>query len=74
VSPLDRDDEDARRPEPTQTCTAFPLPSGIPAEIWWNRTDHRQPVDGDHNIQWQARDGADFPEWAMSREGGGDDT
>lgn len=67
VSPLDREDEDAQKPEPTQTCTAFPLPDGIPDEIWWNRADHRQPYDGDQGIRWES-DGAEFPDWAMASE------
>lgn len=66
VSPLDRTDADARKDEPTQICDAFPLPSGIPDDIWWNRVDHRQPVDGDRDIQFKAIDGMEFPEWAMA--------
>lgn len=58
VSPLDRDGDDE-----TQTCAAYP--DGIPDDIWWNKTDHRQPAKGDHGIQWES-DGAEFPEWAMS--------
>lgn len=71
TSPLDRADDDARKAEPTQVCAAYPLADGgIPADIWWNRTDHRQPHDGDHGIQWEAQDGVEFPDWAMT----GDDT
>ena len=64
-SPLDRGDDDS---EPTQTCAAYPLPAGIPDEIWWNRADHRQAQPGDHGIQWEPFDGAEFPEYALSKE------
>jgi hypothetical protein len=47
-----------------QTCTAFP--DRIPDDIWWNRVDHREPVDGDQGIQWEPRhEGVQFPDWAM---------
>lgn len=49
--------------DPEQICDAFP--KGIPDEIWWNRFDHRQPHPGDHGIQWESLDGAEFPEQAM---------
>lgn len=62
-SPLDREGDDE-----TQTCAAFP--DGIPDDIWWNRADHRQPYDGDNGIQWEALDGATFPEWAMNVQDG----
>lgn len=46
-------------------CAAFP--AGIPDAIWNNQVDHRQPVDGDHGLQWTpAYDGAEFPEYAMA--------
>ncbi len=32
-------------------CTAFP--TGIPAAIITNATDHRQPVAGDNGIQYE---------------------
>lgn len=64
-SPLDRTDPDAAKAEPTQVCKAFPLPSGIPDDIWWNRVDHRKPFDGDNGIQWESN-GAEFPEYAMN--------
>ena len=70
VSPLDRDDPEARGDEPTQICAAYP--AGIPDEIWWNRADHREPYDGDHGIRWEAgedyRNGGKmtFPEYAMN--------
>lgn len=66
ISPLDRSDPDVREHEPTQMCAAFPLPSGIPAAIWWNKADHRQPFKGDHGIRWES-DGSEFPELATSR-------
>lgn len=64
-SPLDRTDSDASKPEPTQTCDAYPLPSGIPDDVWWNRVDHRKRVSGDNGIQWESN-GAEFPDWAMN--------
>jgi hypothetical protein len=66
VSPLDRTDANATADEPTQTCTAFPLPGGIPDEIWWNHADHRKPYEGDHELQWTPIKEAAFPEWAMN--------
>ena len=33
-------------------CDAFP--EGIPASVRWNEVDHRQPVEGDHDIQFEA--------------------
>lgn len=68
TSPLDRTDANASSDEPTQTCKAFPLPAGIPDDVWWNRVDHRQPYNGDNGIQWEALDGAEFPDWAMASE------
>lgn len=60
ISPLDVGDGTGD----IQTCAAFP--DEIPANIWWNRVDHRQPVKGDHGIQWAPREGAEFPEWALA--------
>lgn len=40
----------------TQTCDAFP--AGIPAAIWANTRDHRQPVQGDHGIQFAEKPGS----------------
>ena len=65
-SPLDREDLDLTEGEPTQACDAFPLPAGIPDGVWWNRVDHRKPVDGDHGIQFEAIGGMTFPEYAMN--------
>lgn len=46
------------------TCGAYA--GGIPDEIWWNQTDHRQPAEGDHGIQWESiGDGIEFPAWAV---------
>jgi len=65
-SPLDRTDANAQQGVPTQVCDAYPLPSGIPSDVWWNRVDHRQPVDGDHDIQWEPDGDMTFPEYAMN--------
>jgi len=70
TSPLDRSDDNAAQPEPTQVCAAFPLPEGIPDTIWHNQADHRQPYDGDHGIGWES-DGDPFPDWAMASNRGG---
>jgi hypothetical protein len=40
-------------------CEAFP--QAIPSEIYDNTVDHRQPVQGDHGLQWIAREGATYP-------------
>jgi hypothetical protein len=40
--------------ETTGTCDAFP--DGIPADIWLSDADHREPVCGDHGIQFAAKD------------------
>lgn len=37
-------------------CSAFP--QGIPDEIKTSRVDHRQPVDGDHGLQFLAKSAA----------------
>lgn len=72
ISPLDRKDDNARGPEPTQVCAAYPLADGgIPDDIWWNRADHRNPQSGDHGLRWESLGGAKFPEWAMSKGGQG---
>lgn len=46
------------------SCAAFP--DGIPADIWENRFDHRQPHDGDHGLQWESLDGRKFPVSALA--------
>lgn len=52
----------------TQSCAAFPLPGGVPDDIWWNEFDHRQPHSGDHGVQWEpADDGEPYPDWALAR-------
>lgn len=74
ISPFDRDDPDADEAEPTQVCTAFPLPGGIPDQIWHNQADHRQPFDGDQGVQFEPRAGEQFPEFALEpAPSGGDD-
>ena len=37
------------------TCNAFP--NGIPHKILTNEIDHRQPVVGDNDIQFEAKPG-----------------
>lgn len=45
-------------------CAAFP--DRIPADIWENRVDHRNPIDGDHGVQWSPLDGtAAYPAYAL---------
>lgn len=46
-------------------CEAFP--DGIPAEVFGNQLDHRQPIDGDHGVRWLSN-GDDFPEYAFAPE------
>lgn len=45
-------------------CDAFP--DSIPDEILTNRLDHRQPLPGDHGVQWEADGDAEFPEYALN--------
>lgn len=45
------------------TCDAFP--AGIPDPIYDNELDHRAPIDGDHGIQFEAKTGDAFPEYAF---------
>jgi hypothetical protein len=49
-------------------CAAFP--GGIPADIWENRFDHRQPHEGDRGLQWLAVNEAvyPFPDYAFDPE------
>lgn len=46
-----------------QTCEAYP--DGIPAQIWINDADHRQPQPGDHGLRWKSVDGEPFPAWLL---------
>ncbi len=57
VSPVGTDSD-------KQTCAAFP--KGIPDEVWLNEADHRGAIKGDRGIQFEAVDGAEFPEYALS--------
>lgn len=41
------------------TCEAFP--DAIPDAVFGNELDHRQPIDGDHGIRFQAAPGQQFP-------------
>ena len=66
VSPLDRTDDDAQADEPTQVCTAYPLPGGIPDAVWRNQADHRQPYPGDNGVQFAPLPGEKFPDWALA--------
>ena len=44
------------------SCAAFP--DGIPSPVAFSQVDHRQPVDGDHGIQYEPADPTqDF--WAL---------
>ena len=58
-------------PEPTWpggtgSCDAYPnRVDAIPADIWWNRADHREPQPGDHGIQWDSFDGEPYPQWVL---------
>lgn len=45
------------------TCNAFP--AGIPDAVRHNQIDHRQPVEGDHGIQFEAKAGDEFPAYAI---------
>ena len=45
------------------SCDAFP--DGIPAAIVDDELDHRQPIDGDHGIQFEAKAGDEFPTYAF---------
>ncbi|HEY3417144.1 MAG TPA: hypothetical protein VGM23_09700 [Armatimonadota bacterium] len=36
---------------PSYTCDAFP--EGIPDEVFYREIEHRQPIPGDHGIQFE---------------------
>jgi hypothetical protein len=46
-------------------CAAFE--GGIPTEVVDNTLDHRQPVDGDGGIRFEAKPGDEFPAYAFRR-------
>lgn len=51
------------------SCEAFP--HGIPSIILEEGADHRQPIEGDNGIQFEAREGvtpAEIEAWARDRE------
>lgn len=41
------------------------FPAGIPDRVYFNSVDHRQPVEGDHGIRFEAKPGDEFPEYAF---------
>jgi hypothetical protein len=53
----------AARPDGA-TCDAFP--QGIPDPIFANKIDHRQPVAGDHGVQWEPDGDVEFPTFAFA--------
>lgn len=55
-----------------KSCAAFP--AGIPERVWNNELDHRQPIDGDHGLRWEANPGYDFPTYAFAPEALGEGT
>lgn len=57
VSPLSL--PEPQRYERGTFCAAFP--EGIPGEILDDTLDHREPIAGDHGIQWES-DGKPYPE------------
>lgn len=61
-SPFSAEGMAAGREEPF--CAAFP--DGIPAAIWTNEFDHRQPHDGDHGLRWESNEGAAFPAYTLA--------
>jgi len=44
-------------------CTAFP--TGIPEIVVNNGRDHREPIDGDRGVRFEAKPGDEFPDWAF---------
>lgn len=51
-----------REPMAPRLCTAFP--DGIPDAILHWEFDHRQPMEGDHGIQFEVREGSE-EDWAV---------
>jgi hypothetical protein len=47
-----------------KACAAFP--AGIPERVWNNELDHREPIDGDHGLRWEANEGYEFPTYAFA--------
>lgn len=45
------------------TCDAFP--QGIPDAVYGNQRDHRQPIQGDGGIRFEAKPGDEFPAYAF---------
>ena len=43
-------------------CDAFEV---IPDAVYGNDLDHRQPIDGDHGVQFEALVGDEFPAYAF---------
>jgi hypothetical protein len=44
-------------------CAAFP--AGIPDEVFDMGMDHRQPITGDHGLQWESN-GEPYPERSLA--------
>lgn len=59
VSWLDTPDMDG-----VSHCAAFP--DGIPDPVYDNTLDHRQPIEGDHGVRFEANPGDAWPEWAIA--------
>lgn len=62
-SPFSRTDGDF---EGGSFCAAFP--AGIPAEVYGNTLDHRQPIEGDNGVRWTST-GEAYPEYARLPRG-----
>jgi hypothetical protein len=43
-----------------RVCAAFP--DGIPMLIWLGKNNHREPVEGDHGIQFELAEGIEDPD------------
>jgi hypothetical protein len=50
------------------TCDAYP--DGIPADIWWGGSDHRQPREDDNGLQYGLMPGREdlLDRWADRRD------